>query len=209
MLFGKKKHTDNQGTAAAIGDDAAQANGVGLPPAEPGPTALEAPAPSSAQSTSASEFKIIIAKQRRARLAGMGAIVNLLLLAPRYRELRLGDLEWLVLPAVMSGQYLVSERQPSDTNPGGLAAMLLWASVSPEVDRRLASGTDPILRMEPKDWRSGDIPWVIEVLGHKDAVPPLLAQFRRTVVKGIPARMRVGGPDGYRLLELSALAEAA
>ncbi len=85
--------------------------------------------------------------------------------------------------------------------------MVLWARVSPEVDTKLAASSDPILRLEPKDWRSGDILWVIEVLGHKDAVPAILAQFQQSVAKERTARMRIRGNEGYRIVTLAKAAE--
>jgi hemolysin-activating ACP:hemolysin acyltransferase len=68
----------------------------------------------------------------------------------------LADLEWLVLPAVLSKQVSVVQAQQSGVPvPVGVA---IWASVSTAVDQRLSDLSAP-LRLQSDEWRSGDIPW--------------------------------------------------
>ena len=57
-------------------------------------------------------------------------------------------------------------------------------SVSPEVDKRLSESKDKPPRLKPEEWTSGDIVRVIEVVGRKDAVGPLLAEFEQKVRSG-------------------------
>jgi hypothetical protein len=48
-----------------------------------------------------------------------------------------------------AGQYLIGETKPSAERRGGVAAMLLWARVSPEVDKRLSESKDKPPRLKP------------------------------------------------------------
>ena len=106
--------------------------------------------------------------------------MSLLARAPRYRDMPVSDLDWFLMPAIAAGQYLIGETKPSAERRGGVVAMLLWARVSPEVDKRLSESKDKPPRLEPEEWTSGDIVRVIEVVGRKDAIKPLLAEFTRT-----------------------------
>jgi hemolysin-activating ACP:hemolysin acyltransferase len=67
--------------------------------------------------------------------------------------------------------------------PVGVA---LWANVSPEVAERLeeARRNARICRLMPKDWQSGDILWLIDVVGPRELHEPMLAQLMQTAFKG-------------------------
>jgi hemolysin-activating ACP:hemolysin acyltransferase len=86
----------------------------------------------------------------------LGQIVTILMRSPQHKQHPLADLEWLVLPAVLSGQCRVARAQQSGIAvPVGVA---LWASVSTAVDQRLSDLSVP-WRLQSDEWRSGDIPW--------------------------------------------------
>ena len=58
----------------------------------------------------------------------LGQIVTILMRSPQHKERPLADLEWLVLPAILSGQSRVAQAQQSGIAvPVGVA---LWASIS-------------------------------------------------------------------------------
>ena len=126
------------------------------------------------------DFRKIGDKQRNRRANAIGKIVSLLARSTRYRDMPVSDLDWFLMPAIAAGQYLIGETKPSAERRGGVAAMLLWARVSPEVDKRLSESKDKPPRLEPEEWTSGDIVRVIEVVGRKDAIKPLLAEFKKT-----------------------------
>jgi cytolysin-activating lysine-acyltransferase len=122
-----------------------------------------------------------------------GQIVAILMRSPQHKFLRLADLEWLVLPAVLGGQYSVAQAQLSDTTvPVGLA---LWTSVSPAVDLRLSDLSAPG-RLQPDEWRSGDIPWLLEVVADAQTRQLILTHLGDTVFKGREIKMRLCGADG-------------
>ena len=64
-------------------------------------------------------------------------IIGVLLRSQHYRQYRLADLEWLVIPPVLAGQYRIGEVKTKE-GASMPAAIVLWAKVSPEVDARLA-----------------------------------------------------------------------
>ena len=169
-------------------------DGSGPAPAEAGgDAAVKAGALVAAKRTlelSRDDFRRIGDKQRDRRANAIGKIVSLLARTPRYRDMPVSDLAWFLMPAIAAGQYLIGETKPSAERRGGVVAMLLWARVSPEVDKRLSESKDKPPRLEPEEWTSGDIVRVIEVVGRKDAIKPLLAEFKRTASNASSARVQ-------------------
>ena len=123
----------------------------------------------------------------------LGQIVTILMRSPQHRERPLSDLEWLVLPAVLSGQCRVARAQQSGIAvPVGVA---LWASVSTAVDQRLSDLSVP-WRLQPDEWRSGDIAWLVELVADPPTQQALLKHLGETVFKGRGIKMRVRDAEG-------------
>jgi cytolysin-activating lysine-acyltransferase len=138
---------------------------------------------------------------RRASLAkhlssAFGDIVTLLMRSDAERKRSLADLEWMVIPALMAGQFAVAEAQSKETGVVAPMAVILWAMVSDDVDRRLAAELDKPMQLEASEWRSGDIPWIVAALGEPKIVGQLLEQLSRTVFTAQPAKLRTRGQDG-------------
>jgi hemolysin-activating ACP:hemolysin acyltransferase len=125
-----------------------------------------------------------------------GQIVSVLMRTKPFRGLTLAEVEALVVPAVTSGQFLIAEAQSKSNGFTAPVAALLWASVSAEVDRRLSENLDKPFTLEPKDWRSGDIPWLITAAGDKRVVDAMLKQLQETGLKGRPLKTRAKQADG-------------
>ena len=122
-----------------------------------------------------------------------GQIVAILMRSAQHKFLPLADLEWLVLPAVLGGQHSVARAQLSGTAvPVGFA---LWAGVSTAVDQRLSDLSAPG-RLQPGEWRSGDIPWLVEIVADARTRQMLLPHLGETVFKGREIKMRVRRADG-------------
>jgi cytolysin-activating lysine-acyltransferase len=122
-----------------------------------------------------------------------GQIVTILMRSPEHRYIPLADLEWLVLPGVLSGQCRVAQAQVSGT--AVLVGVALWASVSAAVDQRLSDLSVP-LRLQPDEWRSGDIPWLMELVADTRTRQALLKHLGESVFRGRGIKMRVRGADG-------------
>jgi cytolysin-activating lysine-acyltransferase len=162
---------------------------------------------------------------RQARFAqGFARVVAVLMRDPNFRTMPIADLEWLVLPAVMSGQFRVAEAPASllgreqrpdkgsdkaqargqakaqakaQSGAGGVlvpVAVALWARVSNEIDAALAGNLDQPVRLKPGQWASGDNVWLVAAAGDRRALPRLIDRLAQAELKGRRIRMRVRGP---------------
>jgi hemolysin-activating ACP:hemolysin acyltransferase len=139
--------------------------------------------------------------RRRATIAkqlssGFGEIVTLLMRSEAERQRSLADLEWMVVPALMAGQFAIAEAQSKETGAVAPMAAVLWAMVSEDVDRRLSAELDKPIRLQASEWRSGNIPWIVAALGEPNTTGQLLGQLSKNVFKDRPAKLRTRGPDG-------------
>lgn len=92
-----------------------------------------------------------------------------------HKHLFLADLEWMIVPPILLGQYklYVSGKQP--------IAFAAWAYLSDVAEGRVKGGN---ARISPTDWRSGDRLWLLSVVapfGHADMV---LNDLKETNLKG-------------------------
>ena len=141
---------------------------------------------------------------RQARVAqAFSQIVAVLMRDPAYQGLTLAELEWLVLPPLLAGQFRVAHattQSAADKEPqAGMAvpvALALWASVSPLIDKRLSENMDKPVRLRQAEWISGDIPWLMVVAGHPRAVPAFLKQLTDREFKGQQVKMRLRDASG-------------
>jgi cytolysin-activating lysine-acyltransferase len=117
-------------------------------------------------------------------LASFGKVVSLLMRTPQFKNVPLSSLEELVVPALTTGQFMIAEAQIKKSGLVTPVALVLWASVSEEIDQRLSdNGSEPV-RLAPKDWKSGDIPWLIIAAGDKRLIKALLERIQETALKG-------------------------
>jgi cytolysin-activating lysine-acyltransferase len=129
-------------------------------------------------------------------------VVAVLMRDARFRNFRIADLEWLVLPPVMAGQFALGHAgrppEPGKAQQGVAVpvALALWARVSPEVDKALSENLDKQVRLRPGQWTSGDIVWLMALAGDPRAVPPFLKQLTEREFKGRQVKVRLRGPDG-------------
>jgi len=123
-------------------------------------------------------------------------IVGLLMRSPRHKHYALADLEWLVLPPLERGQVKLAEAKIQPDGPSVPAGFLLWAGVSPEVDKRLSQSLNAPMRLRPDEWKSGDIVWLIETIGDPRALKELLKNFRDSMPGGRDVKLRTASRDG-------------
>lgn len=108
----------------------------------------------------------------------LGQIVWLLSQSPLHREMKIKDLEWSFMPAVLFEQFRVFRFGPLPGSEnldqaafarlgltkGGLEQLPLgvaiWAKLSEEAEARLERGE----RLKNEDWRSGDRVWLVEMI---------------------------------------------
>jgi hemolysin-activating ACP:hemolysin acyltransferase len=133
-------------------------------------------------------------------------IVAVLMRDRNFSKMRLADLEWLVLPPVMAGQFRLAQapspvgrvKGKDGSGQGGVlvpVAVALWARVSDAIDKALSENLDKPVRLRPNEWASGDNIWLMVVAGDPRAVPKFLEQLAKSEFRGQRAKMRVRGPD--------------
>ena len=187
MIFGSKSRDKSAPSAGTNGGDSPR----------PGPTKAKV----------AGRAKTARRRPREARQSRMAhtfaQVVGVLMRDANFRNLRIADLEWLVLPPIMAGQFkfAYAMRQPDDkAKQSGVSvpvAVALWARVSPQIDKGLSENLDKLVRLRPDQWASGNHLWLMAVGGDRRAVPQFLKELGGTPeFKGQHVKMRARAPDG-------------
>lgn len=110
--------------------------------------------------------------------ANFGEIVAVLMRSKRHRQLPIAYLETVVVPAVATGQFAVAEARSTEHGHQAPVAVVLWANVSADLDRRIAQNPSLLLKLKQTDWRSGEIVWIVEAVGQKEAVLGLVEHLK-------------------------------
>jgi cytolysin-activating lysine-acyltransferase len=192
-------------TASPVGNSAPKSNGAPPPAAE----ALQATAPSGEASASAAPSRApadgkpagLTEKVRRDAAALRNALaftqaLGVLMRSPHYRTYTLADIEWLVIPPLMAGQFRIGEAKPDAQGPSLPVAAVFWASVSPEVDKRLAEAKSAAPQLKPEEWKSGDILWLVHAAGETRFVRSVIDQLMKTTFKGREVKVLASDRDG-------------
>jgi len=181
-----KSAPQSKGTPAPAGDGvtAAMARQTSAQ-AETAPTS-----PASSPPTAKDQPTALTDKIRRDAAALRNALaftqaVGVLMRSAHYKQYTLGDLEWLVIPPLLAGQFRIGEAKPDNQQGPSLpVAVVLWASVSPEVDKRLMEAKNASPQLKPEEWKSGDILWLVHAAGETRFVRFVVDQLMKTTFKG-------------------------
>ena len=123
--------------------------------------------------------------------------VGVLMRSPHYKQYTLGDLEWLVIPPLLAGQFRIGEAKPHNKQGPALpVAVVFWASVSPEVDKRLMEAKSASPQLKPEEWKSGDILWLVHAAGETRFVRFVVDQLANTTFKGRQVKVLGRDKDG-------------
>lgn len=123
--------------------------------------------------------------------ASLGSIVSVMMRSPRYQAVTLGYVQALVSPAIGTGQFAIINARDTERGFAAPVALALWASVSREVDARLSALGDKPMVLPMQDWRSGDIPWLIALVGDRRMAQPLLTNLQDKTFKGQALKARI------------------
>lgn len=89
----------------------------------------------------------------------LGEMTWLLSQSPLHRALAIGDLEWLVMPALLNEQFYLFR---DGDRPVGLA---LWAETTAEGEAKLGRGMiEPENRLTLAEWSGGDRLWLVDLI---------------------------------------------
>jgi hemolysin-activating ACP:hemolysin acyltransferase len=131
------------------------------------------------------------------RLAGaFGEIVSVMMRSEAHRLTHIAELEWLVLPAIATAQFSIADAQSRTLGVTAPIGVVLWASVSDEIDRRLSSNLMRPARLKPEDWKSGDTIWIIEAIGDPRALDSMFKAIAQREWKGRAVKMRTMDEQG-------------
>jgi hemolysin-activating ACP:hemolysin acyltransferase len=136
--------------------------------------------------------------------AAFGEIVAILMRAPEYKNFPIADLEWLVIPAITTRQFFVSTAQSKTSGLTAPVGAVLWASVSPEIDRRLSASASLPVKLAVNEWKSGDILWVVAAVGDQRVLHGMLGHLQQKDWSGKPVKILGKGPDGVAVLRIKA-----
>jgi hemolysin-activating ACP:hemolysin acyltransferase len=103
--------------------------------------------------------------------------------SPAHKHFSLADLEWLLLPPVALNQFALADAKL----PNGqavLAGFVLWARVAPDVNARLTQTQHYPVRLHPNEWQSGDIFWIIDAVGQRNAVQHCIEVLKTSTFQG-------------------------
>ena len=89
----------------------------------------------------------------------LGEMTWLLTQSPLHRAMQIGDIEWLVMPALIHQQFYLFR---DGDRPIGLA---LWAKCGQEAEAKLDRGMiEPENRLTLEEWTSGDTIWLVDLI---------------------------------------------
>jgi cytolysin-activating lysine-acyltransferase len=182
----------------SAGKNGGKKNGNGQTPK---PAEAAAPAPAPAPAAPKVPASAMAAAQHNRFAEDFSQIVAVLMRAPNYRNLAIANLEWLVIPPLIAGQSRIAVSKLKVDGPVVPVAVALWARVSPGVDKRLSEKLDEAPMLRAAEWTSGDILWMIALVGEPDALAKLLPQVQKTAFKGRPVKLRVQQPDGTTIVK--------
>jgi hemolysin-activating ACP:hemolysin acyltransferase len=194
-VFGSRKGKTAEDLSAKPAAGATSAASVG----NGGASKLGDGGPADAKATQEAQMRAAIAIRQSVAFA---QIVSVLMRSPHYKHYTLSDLEWLVFPPLMTGQFSIAEASTDPKGPKFPAAVVLWANVSAEVDKRLSENLFAPMRLRPDEWRSGEALWLVDAVGDARVVPELLKRLRESVFKGKDMKIRSRDAEGKPTVQI-------
>jgi cytolysin-activating lysine-acyltransferase len=165
-------------SAAADGNGTASSTAAGEEAVHPAPPNVNSGGPAPRQLTAA-DVQFAVAFTR---------ILSVLMKSNPYRNMPLHQIEGLVVPAIMTGQFALMDA--SINGHPTPVAVAFWAHLSPEVDQRLSDTSVQTPTLRPNEWRSGDILWLLDVVGSANAAQQLLGRLKDEAFVGCAVKLR-------------------
>ncbi len=198
MAFWPRKPEDGSDTPAGGSTSPQQA--AAAPAVQP-PVAAAAPAaPAGAQSQLSPEQLKSMAEASKRFSAAFGEIVSIFMRTPGYQTLPISELEWIVVPAVATGQFTLAEGQSKTNGMIQPVGVVLGARVSDEIDARMSADPSQPIRLKPPEWASGDKLWVMEALGDGRVIEAMLKRLMETGWAGRTVKFRAKSKDGKMVI---------
>ncbi|WP_421854329.1 toxin-activating lysine-acyltransferase [Oricola sp.] len=141
------------------------------------------------------------------RTAAFGEILSVLMQSPRYRGVTLGSLAQILVPPLLTRQFVVARLRPEegkDDTQGAPVASAFWARVSDEIDKRLTEDETNPPRLQAPEWHSGEHIWVIDLVGPNNLGPAVINSVRQRVGADKTIKMRVEDAAGQSRVQILA-----
>ena len=132
---------------------------------------------------------------QKALAARFGEVVGFLMQSPAHKHFSLTDLEWLILPALLRNQISLAEINYMEKGLSKPVGLVAWAKVSEAIDKRLSDNPNQTIRLQPNEWNSGEIYWIIEALGAQKIVKPMIETLRNGPLKDKEIKLRFFADD--------------
>jgi hemolysin-activating ACP:hemolysin acyltransferase len=173
------------------------------------PNRTEVPVPNEARPQQADTIGLRAGPSPSAvKFTAFGEILSLLGRQKPFADMPLGRCAALVGPAVDAGQFLIANAQRKDrSGPSIPVAVVLWARVSEEVDRKLSENLQEPVWLDPQEWTSGEIPWLILSVGPQQAVGTMLKTISQSFNPGRRLKARITDKDGVQRVGLVTIQE--
>ncbi|MBT3764657.1 MAG: toxin-activating lysine-acyltransferase [Rhodospirillaceae bacterium] len=118
----------------------------------------------------------------------LGQVVGLMCQSPLHKHFFMADLEWLVMPAIMTQQFRLFRK---DGRPIAYAS---WAYLGKDAAERLTQGARKI---KPDEWKTdGGELWLIDLVAPLGGNEVILKELREKVFKGEKVKTLQPAPDG-------------
>ncbi|MDX2288905.1 MAG: toxin-activating lysine-acyltransferase [Hyphomicrobiaceae bacterium] len=140
--------------------------------------------------------------------ASLGDAVMVFARSPAHRHFSFADIEWKLLPPLLSAQIYIAEAQHKERGFRVPVALVTWARVSDEVDARLTTSAGAPVRLRPDEWTSGEHIWIVDLVGDTRGLNLALGTlsqgpFKDRTVK-VVTRDKAGAARVETLAELAA-----
>ena len=134
--------------------------------------------------------------------ASIGDIAMVFARSPQHKHYTFADMEWMIVPAVLTGQFYVAELQQKETGAKAPVAAVLWASVSAETDQRLSANPAMRIKLRPDEWQAGEHLWIVDVAGEQSLIAAALRDLSITTFKDKAPKVTVGDAQHSRVVSL-------
>ncbi len=101
--------------------------------------------------------------------SAIGSVLLIATKSPTHKYLFSQDYEWMIIPPITAKQYSLFRNKRNEP-----IAFVSFASVSEEVEKRLLDGS---LKLNPKEWVSGNKLYIIDIISHFIPVPDILKEL--------------------------------
>lgn len=115
----------------------------------------------------------------------MGPVIMLYMQSSHRRYQFISDLEWLLLPPLVSGQCKLYMKQEYPIS------FVSWAFLDEAAEKRLFDNGG---KLRPEDWNSGDRLWIIDIVAPFGGVENMLRDIQKNEFPGQIVRLIAPDP---------------